>query len=72
MSDSVSFDRAASLYDSTRVTDEETLRVTVDLLNRDVAIGEGPVFEIGVGTEALPCCSLPGASGSSASTSPAR
>jgi cyclopropane fatty-acyl-phospholipid synthase-like methyltransferase len=53
MSDSVSFDRAASFYDSTRVTDAETLRVTVALLERDVASGEGPVLEIGVGTGAL-------------------
>lgn len=53
MSESVSFDRAASFYDSTRVTDEETLRVTVDLLERDVVTGEGPVLEIGVGTGAL-------------------
>lgn len=53
MSDSVSFDRAASFYDSTRVTDEETLRRSVDLLERDVAAGDGPVLEIGVGTGAL-------------------
>lgn len=52
MSDSVSFDRAASFYDSTRVTDEETLRATIDLLERDVAAG-GPVLEIGVGTGAV-------------------
>jgi SAM-dependent methyltransferase len=52
MSGSVSFDRAASFYDSTRVTDEETLRTTIDLLARDVAAG-GPVLEIGVGTGAL-------------------
>jgi SAM-dependent methyltransferase len=53
MSDSVSFDRAASFYDATRVTDEETLRGVVDLLERDVAAGDGPVLEIGVGTGAL-------------------
>ena len=53
MSDSVSFDRAASYYDATRVTDEETLRGVVDLLERDVAAGDGPVLEIGVGTGAL-------------------
>jgi len=52
MSDSVSFDRAASFYDSTRVTDEATLRSTIDLLERDVAAG-GPVLEIGVGTGAV-------------------
>jgi SAM-dependent methyltransferase len=53
MSDSVSFDRAASCYDATRVTDEETLRGVVDLLRREVAVDAGPVLEIGVGTGAL-------------------
>ncbi len=73
MSDSVSFDRAASFYDATRVTDEETLRGVVDLLERDVASGDGPVLEIGVGTGALAVpLSARGASGRRASTSPGR
>ena len=53
MSGSVSFDRVAALYDSTRVTDEQTLRGVVDLLEREVASGSGAVLEIGVGTGAL-------------------
>ena len=53
MSDSVSFDRVAALYDSTRVTDEQTLRGVVDLLEREVATEGGTVLEIGVGTGAL-------------------
>ena len=53
MSGSVSFDRIAALYDSTRVTDEQTLRGVVDLLEREVATGSGAVLEIGVGTGAL-------------------
>jgi SAM-dependent methyltransferase len=55
MSGSVSFDRVAALYDSTRVTDELTLRGVVDLLEREVATGteSGAVLEIGVGTGAL-------------------
>lgn len=53
MRDSVSFDRAASCYDATRVTDEEALRGVVDLLRHEVAAGACPVLEIGVGTGAL-------------------
>jgi len=53
MSESVSFDRVAALYDSTRVTDEQTLRGVVDLLEREVATGTDAVLEIGVGTGAL-------------------
>lgn len=53
MTDSIAFDRAAAFYDATRVTDEQTLRGVVDLLEREVAATNGPVLEIGVGTGAL-------------------
>lgn len=49
---SISFDRAATYYDETRVTDEESLRTIIDLLQSDVC-GRGPVLEIGVGTGQL-------------------
>jgi ubiquinone/menaquinone biosynthesis C-methylase UbiE len=49
---SVSFDRAAALYDRTRVTDPRALAETVDLLERELA-SHGPILEIGVGTGAL-------------------
>ena len=53
MSGSVSFDRVAALYDSTRVTDEQTLRGVIELLEREVATECGTVLEIGVGTGAI-------------------
>jgi SAM-dependent methyltransferase len=46
---SISFDRAASYYDETRVTDADALRAIVDLL-ASVMPGHGPVVELGVGT----------------------
>jgi ubiquinone/menaquinone biosynthesis C-methylase UbiE len=49
---SVSFDRAAEYYDRTRVTDEESIRATLDLLAGELR-GRGPVLEIGVGTGAV-------------------
>jgi SAM-dependent methyltransferase len=54
VSDSVSFDRAADVYDRTRVTDPDALRETIDVLARELGRGgDGPVLEIGVGTGAL-------------------
>jgi SAM-dependent methyltransferase len=50
-SGSVPFDRAAAIYDRTRVTDETSLGVATDLL--DDVIPRGPALEIGVGTGAL-------------------
>lgn len=50
-SGSVPFDRAAAVYDRTRVTDVNSLRATVDLL--DEVIPPGSALEIGVGTGAL-------------------
>lgn len=47
---SLSFDRAAAYYDSTRVTDPDALKETVDAL---ADLLTGPVLEIGVGTGAL-------------------
>lgn len=52
MTRSLSFDRAAEYYDSTRVTDRVTLDSIVGLLGEHVA-GDGPVLEIGVGTGQL-------------------
>lgn len=52
MSKSISFDRAATFYDETRVTDDDSLRTILDLLEREVC-GRGPVLEIGVGTGQL-------------------
>jgi ubiquinone/menaquinone biosynthesis C-methylase UbiE len=52
MSKSISFDRAASYYDETRITDDDSLRTILDLLEREVC-GRGPVLEIGVGTGQL-------------------
>lgn len=34
MSKSISFDRAATFYDETRVTDDDSLRTILDLLER--------------------------------------
>jgi SAM-dependent methyltransferase len=50
--ESIAFDRAAEYYDRTRVTDPETLRETVDVLQGEFG-GRGRVLEIGVGTGAL-------------------
>jgi SAM-dependent methyltransferase len=50
--ESIAFDRAAEYYDRSRVTDPDTLRETVDVLEREFA-GRGRVLEIGVGTGAL-------------------
>jgi ubiquinone/menaquinone biosynthesis C-methylase UbiE len=50
--DSIAFDRAAEYYDQSRITDPDTLRETVDVLEREFA-GRGRVLEIGVGTGAL-------------------
>jgi len=47
----LSFDRAAEIYDRTRVTDDASLAAAVDLLDR--VIPAGPSLEIGVGTGAL-------------------
>lgn len=52
MPDSIAFDRAAEYYDRSRVTDPDTLRETVDVLEAEFA-GRGMVLEIGVGTGAL-------------------
>ena len=49
---SVSFERAAEFYDETRVTDEESLQATLDLLEDELR-SRGRVLEIGVGTGAL-------------------
>jgi SAM-dependent methyltransferase len=49
---SVSFDRAAEYYDSTRETDAESLRTIVDLLAASIQ-GRTPVLELGVGTGQL-------------------
>jgi len=49
---SISFDRAAEVYDRTRVTDPTALAETIDLLEDRLA-GRGTVLEIGVGTGAL-------------------
>lgn len=46
---SISFDRAASYYDETRVTDADALGTIVDML-ASVMPGRGPVVELGVGT----------------------
>jgi SAM-dependent methyltransferase len=50
-SGSVSFDRAAAVYDRTRVTDDVSLAAGVELL--DATLSPGPALEIGVGTGAL-------------------
>lgn len=47
---SVSFDRAAEFYDRTRVTGDDAVRASVDLLVAELA---GPILEIGAGTGAL-------------------
>ena len=52
MPDSIAFDRAAEYYDRTRVTDPQTLRETVDVLEEEFR-GRGRALEIGVGTGAL-------------------
>ena len=52
MPESIAFDRAAEYYDRTRVTDPETLRESVDVLETEFD-GHGRVLEIGVGTGAL-------------------
>lgn len=49
---SVSFDRAAEIYDRTRVTDPKALEETLDLLGSELG-GRGTILEIGVGTGAL-------------------
>ena len=49
---SVSFDRAAEFYDRTRVTEDASVRHSVDLLAREL-VGPGPILEIGAGTGAL-------------------
>jgi len=51
MSRSLSFDRAAAIYDRTRVTDDLAVAGAVDLLDR--VLVAGPTLEIGVGTGAL-------------------
>ncbi len=48
---SQSFDRAAEVYDATRVTDVASVAAGVDLLDR--VLPDDPVLEIGVGTGAL-------------------
>jgi SAM-dependent methyltransferase len=48
----VSFDRAAEIYDRTRVTDPEALAETLDLLQAELA-GRDTILEIGAGTGAL-------------------
>ena len=62
MGGSISFDRAAEIYDRTRVTDPAALVDTIDMLERELGdrsrqgssrSGKGPVLEIGVGTGAL-------------------
>ncbi|HEX6131311.1 MAG TPA: class I SAM-dependent methyltransferase [Actinomycetota bacterium] len=54
MSGSVSFDRAAEIYDRTRVTDPDALRETIDVLEGELDRGgDGPMLEVGVGTGAL-------------------
>jgi ubiquinone/menaquinone biosynthesis C-methylase UbiE len=47
---SISFDRAAEFYDRTRVTDDDAVRASVDLLAAEL---DGPILEVGVGTGAL-------------------
>jgi SAM-dependent methyltransferase len=48
---SFSFDRAAEIYDRTRVTDDASLEAAVDLLEE--VLRPGPTLEIGVGTGAV-------------------
>ncbi len=52
MSGSLSFDRAASFYDATRITDPRTLEAILDLIVARVLRG-GALLEIGVGTGQL-------------------
>jgi SAM-dependent methyltransferase len=49
---SVRFDRAAEYYDRTRVTSEDVMARTVELLSAELG-GRGRVLEIGVGTGLL-------------------
>jgi SAM-dependent methyltransferase len=51
MSGSLSFDRAAAVYDRTRVTDLREITAGIDLL--DGVLPPGPTLEIGVGTGAI-------------------
>ena len=51
MGGSLSFDRAAEIYDRTRVTDDRSLVDAIDLLDR--VVPAGPTLEIGAGTGAL-------------------
>jgi SAM-dependent methyltransferase len=51
MSGSLSFDRAAEIYDRTRVTDPGEIAASIDLL--DDVLPDGPTLEIGVGTGAI-------------------
>ena len=51
MGRSLSFDRAAEVYDRTRVTDPREIAAAIDLLAS--VLPPGPVLEIGVGTGAL-------------------
>jgi SAM-dependent methyltransferase len=52
MTGSVRFDRAAEYYDRTRVTSEDAMARTVELLSAELG-GRGRVLEIGVGTGLL-------------------
>jgi SAM-dependent methyltransferase len=48
---SVSFERAAEVYDRTRLTDPDALALALDVL--DGVLPSGPVLEIGIGTGAI-------------------
>ena len=51
MAGSISFDRAAEIYDDTRVTDEASIGAGIAVL--DEVLDRDPLLEIGVGTGAL-------------------
>ena len=68
VSRSLDFDGAAEFYDETRVTDEETLRDVVDLLERDSRPGTVRCSRSAWGPGSWPCRSRHAVSGSSAST----
>jgi ubiquinone/menaquinone biosynthesis C-methylase UbiE len=51
MSGSISFDRVADVYDTTRVTDEREIAQSIDLLEE--VLPDGTALEIGVGTGAI-------------------
>jgi Methyltransferase domain len=51
VSGSLSFDRAAAVYDRTRMTDARSIAAGIELL--DAVLRPGPALEIGVGTGAI-------------------